>query len=319
MTVNMKRTLVTVVLVAFMFTFQPVTVEGKTTEPTEKDKVCKGTHNGLNLIGSPAYHYKRIQRIFTGCTYIEGNLELTHLIDPNVEYDLSFLSNIRYVTGYVIVVIVTQVDAVPLDSLQTIRGDELFPMTGSGYSLLVALNYDAQDKKRGLRELRLSSLTDISGGDVMFLGNPLLCYVNRNRWEDITGDKTKLNFKNSHLGDPPLSDRCIPCSPYCQIDQTRRCVGQNQECEKVVDYIQLKNTFKSVDAAKSSSAGIHSASTFMVVFYTINAILAATLQFHFDIFLISYERSLRMTCFKNLLCGQMRLISSSNVPGNRLL
>ncbi|XP_041373422.1 epidermal growth factor receptor-like [Gigantopelta aegis] len=212
-------------------------VEDENTEPTEKDKVCSGTQMGFSYSGSLERHYQRLRHRYTDCTYIRGNLELTHLRDPRVQYDLSFLKTIRYVTGYVLVAMITRVPAIPLDSLQTIRGDELFPLLRSECSLAVALNYDDHDGKRGLRELRLLSLTDISHGEVVFVENPHLCYVNTINWDDVIGGKTKPRFTENHSGIPAFSETCKPCSPSCQNDKTRRCWGHlNKHCQKVADY-----------------------------------------------------------------------------------
>ena len=121
--------------------------------------VCSGTQMGLSYSGSLERHYLTLRRRYTGCTYVRGNLELTHLRDPEVKYDLSFLSTIRHVTGYVLVALVARVHVIPLDRIQTIRGDETFELLGSECSLAVTLNYDRHDNKYGLRELRLLSLT----------------------------------------------------------------------------------------------------------------------------------------------------------------
>ena len=116
---------------------------------------------GLSYSGSLARHYLRLRQRYTGCTYVRGNLELTHLRDPEVKYDLSFLNTIRQVTGYVLIAMVTRVRVIPLDSLQSIHGDDTFHVLGSECSLAVTLNYDDIDNKHGLRELRLLSLTGV--------------------------------------------------------------------------------------------------------------------------------------------------------------
>lgn len=47
------------------------------------------------------HHYRNLRDRFTNCTYVDGNLELTWLEDPNLELD--FLKDIREVTGYVLI------------------------------------------------------------------------------------------------------------------------------------------------------------------------------------------------------------------------
>lgn len=47
------------------------------------------------------HHYRNLRDRFTNCTYVDGNLELTWLEDPNLELD--FLKDIQEVTGYVLI------------------------------------------------------------------------------------------------------------------------------------------------------------------------------------------------------------------------
>jgi len=47
------------------------------------------------------HHYRNLRDRYTNCTYVDGNLELTWL--PNENLNLSFLDNIREVTGYILI------------------------------------------------------------------------------------------------------------------------------------------------------------------------------------------------------------------------
>ena len=121
--------------------------------------VCEGTSNGLVARGDWKFRYERYKELYTNCTYLLGNLEVVFLDNPGKTVDLSFLSTIRQVTGYVLIVAV-HADYVPLTSLQIIRGKTLFYWEKSNdyYSLFVALNYDKNSKTIGLKELRFTSL-----------------------------------------------------------------------------------------------------------------------------------------------------------------
>lgn len=114
--------------------------------------VCRGTNTGL---GHSVGHYSEFRTRYTNCTYVDGNLEIVFITDPN--FDLSFLRDIREVTGYVLIVS-NYVSYIPLTSLRIIRGRSLFEHEGRYYSLYVALNYDSATPGVGLKELHLVSL-----------------------------------------------------------------------------------------------------------------------------------------------------------------
>ena len=87
---------------------------------------------------------------------MEGNLEIVFL--TNASFDLSFLSDIREVTGYVLLT-VNYMDYIPLTNLRVIRGRELFHWNDQYFSLWVGLNYEKVGTKgAGLQELRFTSL-----------------------------------------------------------------------------------------------------------------------------------------------------------------
>ena len=103
----------------------------------------------------PDRRYMQYKNAYTNCTYLDGNLELIFL--GNEKYDLSFLKDIREITGYILIV-ANFVDYVPLTSLRIIRGRTLFEHGSKFYSLYIALNYDSHSSTVGLKELRFTSL-----------------------------------------------------------------------------------------------------------------------------------------------------------------
>ncbi|CAG0915351.1 unnamed protein product [Notodromas monacha] len=84
------------------------------------------------------HHYQNLRDRYTNCTFVDGNLEITWLNDENM--DLSFLENIREVTGYVLISHVN-VRNVILPRLQIIRGRTLFKLPVHGeFALAVTLS-----------------------------------------------------------------------------------------------------------------------------------------------------------------------------------
>ena len=66
---------------------------------------------------------------------------------------MTFLKDIREVTGYVIILLLYQ-DVVLFPSLRVIRGNELY----DGNALYVAINHHDVDNGTGLRELQFPQL-----------------------------------------------------------------------------------------------------------------------------------------------------------------
>ena len=63
--------------------------------------VCIGTTGRMSVPNNRDHHYRNLRDRYSNCTYVDGNLELTWLQDP--DQDLSFLKDIREVTGYVLI------------------------------------------------------------------------------------------------------------------------------------------------------------------------------------------------------------------------
>lgn len=101
--------------------------------------VCIGTNGRMSVPSNREHHYRNLRERYTNCTYVDGNLELTWLQEPNL--DLSFLKHIREVTGYVLISHVDVMQVV-LPELQIIRGRTLFKINvhDEQFSLIVTLS-----------------------------------------------------------------------------------------------------------------------------------------------------------------------------------
>ena len=64
---------------------------------------------GFGYSGTLELHYQNMRKRYDGCTYVHGNLEITNLDDPVLKYNLDFLASIKYVSGYVLIGLSTQV------------------------------------------------------------------------------------------------------------------------------------------------------------------------------------------------------------------
>ncbi|KAG9355864.1 hypothetical protein JZ751_000706 [Albula glossodonta] len=120
--------------------------------------VCQGINNRLTLLGSREDHYRNLVRVYSNCTVVLENLEITY---TEAHHDLSFLKTIQEVGGYVLIAL-NKVDTVPLDNLRIIRGHTLYE---NQFALSVLSNYDSDSPTKnanftkGLRSLPLKSLT----------------------------------------------------------------------------------------------------------------------------------------------------------------
>ncbi|XP_072311610.1 receptor tyrosine-protein kinase erbB-2 [Eucyclogobius newberryi] len=180
-------------------------------------EVCLGTDMKLALPSSLENHYETLRLLYTGCRVVHGNLEITHL---HGNPDLSFLQGIVEVQGYVLVAHVS-VDLVPLDNLRIIRGSQLY---NDSFALAVLENTQAG---RGLRTLRLRSLTEILVGAVYIWSNPQLCFPDPQSivWRDT------LDEKNVHAEKHKLQKRAANC-PGCDSSCKIACWGETaQDCQ----------------------------------------------------------------------------------------
>uniref|UniRef100_A0A8C1KKQ5 Receptor protein-tyrosine kinase n=1 Tax=Cyprinus carpio TaxID=7962 RepID=A0A8C1KKQ5_CYPCA len=158
--------------------------------------VCQGTNNKLTLLAQPDDHYRAMVRMYSNCTVVLENLEITNVQEY---HDLSFLRSIEEVGGYVLIGI-NYVDVIPLENLRLIRGHSLFD---GKYGLAVVANFHRNESVEnnsiisGLQELGLRSLTEILKGGVKIAHNPLLCNVETIQWLDIVQDDSDNNKTNT--------------------------------------------------------------------------------------------------------------------------
>lgn len=206
-----------------------------------EEKVCIGTNGRMSVPSNREHHYQNLRDRYTNCTYVDGNLEITWLQDKNL--DLSFLQEIREVTGYVLISHV-DVKRIVLPKLMIIRGRNLFKLNvrTDKFALMVTLST--------MENLELPSLRDILAGSVGFFNNYNLCHIRTIKWDEIlTGPSAKpvyvYNFtqpeRECPLCDPSCEAGCwgegrhncqnfskINCSPQCHQG---RCFGPNpREC-----------------------------------------------------------------------------------------
>ncbi|KAJ0039366.1 hypothetical protein NL108_016589 [Boleophthalmus pectinirostris] len=197
-------------------------------------EVCLGTDMKLALPSSLENHYETLRLLYTGCKVVHGNLEITHL---HGNPDLSFLQGIVEVQGYVLVAHVS-VDLVPLDNLRIIRGSQLY----NGSFALAAL--ENMQAGRGLRTLRLRSLTEILVGAVYIWNNPQLCFPDPHSivWRDtldeqnIHANKHKLQKRAANLTRISCASGCQRCkgpfpSDCCHLQCAAGCTGpKDSDC-----------------------------------------------------------------------------------------
>uniref|UniRef100_A0A3P9CZP6 Receptor protein-tyrosine kinase n=1 Tax=Maylandia zebra TaxID=106582 RepID=A0A3P9CZP6_9CICH len=120
--------------------------------------VCQGMSNHLSLLGTYEQHYDSMVRMYSNCSVVLENLEITYTQE---HHDLSFLQSIQEVGGYVLIAM-NDVATIPLVNLRLIRGQNLYE---GRFALLVMSNYHKNASSAtinytsGLKQLQLSSLT----------------------------------------------------------------------------------------------------------------------------------------------------------------
>uniref|UniRef100_A0A8C9XK04 receptor protein-tyrosine kinase n=1 Tax=Sander lucioperca TaxID=283035 RepID=A0A8C9XK04_SANLU len=182
---------------------------------THSLSVCQGMSNYLTLLGTRDYHYDNMVRMYANCSVVLENLEVTYTL---AHQDLSFLQSIQEVGGYVLIAM-NEVATIPLVNLKVIRGQNLYE---NHLALLVMSNYNRNlssptlNYSSGLRQLQLSSLTEILKGGVKMTNNPLLCNTETIQWWDIL-DRNNVMICVS----APLSVTKLQCAEQC----SRRCRG----------------------------------------------------------------------------------------------
>uniref|UniRef100_A0A665VA60 Receptor protein-tyrosine kinase n=1 Tax=Echeneis naucrates TaxID=173247 RepID=A0A665VA60_ECHNA len=161
--------------------------------------VCQGTSNQLTLLGTRENHYDIMVRMFSNCTVVLENLEITFTLE---HHDLSFLQSIQEVSGYVLIAM-NEVATIPLVNLKLIRGQNLYE---GRYALLVMSNYN-----RNLSSPTLNYTKVLIGG-LKVTHNPLLCNIETIQWGDIM-DKTKDPSMFFRMD--TFARKCEKCDPGC--------------------------------------------------------------------------------------------------------
>ena len=95
--------------------------------------MCVGTNTAMSKVGQTTEDtYNFYKNLYSGCTYVDGNVEITHIdVDAgqshvsDQKYDFSFLRDIEEIKGYLLIFHV-QVGTLPFDNLKIIRGQTLF-------------------------------------------------------------------------------------------------------------------------------------------------------------------------------------------------
>uniref|UniRef100_A0A8C1YA62 Receptor protein-tyrosine kinase n=1 Tax=Cyprinus carpio TaxID=7962 RepID=A0A8C1YA62_CYPCA len=113
--------------------------------------VCQGANNKLALLGTVDDHYQILVKMYSNCTVVLENLEITYMTE---KHDLSFLRSIQEVGGYVLIGI-NSAPSIPLENLRIIRGHSLYE---DKYALAVLLNSN-NSIGQGVNQLPLTSLT----------------------------------------------------------------------------------------------------------------------------------------------------------------
>uniref|UniRef100_A0A8C9XHW6 receptor protein-tyrosine kinase n=1 Tax=Sander lucioperca TaxID=283035 RepID=A0A8C9XHW6_SANLU len=178
---------------------------------THSLSVCQGMSNYLTLLGTRDYHYDNMVRMYANCSVVLENLEVTYTL---AHQDLSFLQSIQEVGGYVLIAM-NEVATIPLVNLKVIRGQNLYE---NHLALLVMSNYNRNlssptlNYSSGLRQLQLSSLTEILKGGVKMTNNPLLCNTETIQWWDILdrNSNPSMVFKTN-----TFTPKCEQCDPGC--------------------------------------------------------------------------------------------------------
>ncbi|XP_048019191.1 epidermal growth factor receptor [Megalobrama amblycephala] len=171
---------------------------------TPEKKVCQGANNKLALLGTVDDHYQILVKMYSNCTVVLENLEITYMAE---KHDLSFLRSIQEVGGYVLIGI-NSAPSIPLENLRIIRGHSLYD---DKFALAVLSNFNSSIGQ-GVNQLPLTSLTEILKGGIKFTGNNHLCNVETIQWTDILNMKSQPKIEELV---PNLARQCKKCDPSC--------------------------------------------------------------------------------------------------------
>uniref|UniRef100_A0A8C2XJK9 Receptor protein-tyrosine kinase n=1 Tax=Cyclopterus lumpus TaxID=8103 RepID=A0A8C2XJK9_CYCLU len=167
-------------------------------------------HNYLTLLGTREHHYDNMVKMYTNCSVVLENLEVTYTLEHQ---DLAFLQTIQEVGGYVLIAMNEAAD-VPLLNLKLIRGQNLYE---NQFALLVMSNYN--------RNQSTLNYTKILKGGAKITHNPLLCNIETIQWGDILDSNSSVLLKTCD----PLCDTgsCWAAGPdHCQRFTRLQCAEQ---------------------------------------------------------------------------------------------
>ncbi|XP_047662260.1 epidermal growth factor receptor isoform X1 [Tachysurus fulvidraco] len=172
---------------------------------TPEKKVCQGGNNRLTLLSTVDDHYQNMVKMYSNCTVILENLEITHTSE---KHDLSFLKTIEEVGGHVVIAL-NKAPVIPLDNLRIIRGHSLYD---NEFALSVLSNHN-KITLRGVNQLSLNSLTEILEGGVKFVDNLYLCNAETIQWADIVNLKRSPSPKI--IAHQNCTKDCKKCDQSC--------------------------------------------------------------------------------------------------------
>ncbi|XP_022103500.1 epidermal growth factor receptor-like [Acanthaster planci] len=191
-------------------------------------RVCIG-NAGSTFLDSD-FTYQSLKERFEGCTHVEGNLEMKFIRQSH--YNMSFLNDIQEVTGYILILLYYPA-VLSFPNLRVIQGSTLY---NGNQALYVATNYHARLPEMGLRELHLPKLHEIVQGEVTFVDNRDLCYIQTIDWGDMREglvpwfDEYGTSCTEEHVCAPNCPGGCWGSGPdMCQV-LTRK------NCSEICDY-----------------------------------------------------------------------------------
>ncbi|TKR93360.1 hypothetical protein L596_007833 [Steinernema carpocapsae] len=192
--------------------------------------ICSGEENARssnnNWYTDPKSRIASLKNIYSNCTTVIGNLELTNImvdkingtdqLDFSSPPDLSFLNDIEEVTGYLLIY-ANELESISLPNLKVVWGDKKFDGS-SGVHI---------SQNSNLKILSMPNFRSLQDGTFNVSGNPRLCYFqNKVDFDELLGGKSKDRL---NMDDPPAADRFLPNFHYCKDEPQPSCTAN---CKK---------------------------------------------------------------------------------------
>ncbi|OWF51296.1 epidermal growth factor receptor-like [Mizuhopecten yessoensis] len=207
-----------------------------------ESRVCRG-------IDEPEFLHVYNVWQFRGCTKIDGSIRIVQTtFDGDAYYNrpglhpdaLWAFSEVREITGFLLIQgkhpHFSHLDY--FQNLEIIQGRELSPTFSSTVNIMVT----------SVESLGLSSLRNVTNGNVLIYANPNLCYVRSANFEHIvqSADQKIIVKSNAPRGQCFLAKRT--CSPRCERRLCwgrgiSNCVGDIEESNALIDL--MDNNFLS--------------------------------------------------------------------------